>query len=60
MEARGDEQAFHYAIHNQEKMVIGFLLIIYSSRTKVRKTSSEIEPYIKSAAKTLENLLNLK
>lgn len=60
MEDRGDEQAFHYAIHNQEKMVIGFLLIIYSSRTEVRKTSSEIEPYIKSVAKILENLLNLK
>lgn len=57
MRERGDEQAFHVALHDSEGMVIGYLLVLYSIRNKNRGTTDDVMPKMRQTAKIIERLI---
>lgn len=60
MRERGDEQAFHVALHDADGMVIGYLLVLYSVRNKNRGIADDIMPKIKQVAGIIEKLITTK
>lgn len=57
MRERGDEQAFHIALHDAEGMVIGYLLVLYSIRNKNRGTADDVMPKMRQSAKIIERFI---
>lgn len=60
MRERGDEQAFHIALHDADGMVIGYLLVLYSIRNKNRGTADDVMPKMKQTAGIIEKLITAK
>lgn len=60
MRERGDEQAFHIALHDAEGMVIGYLLVLYSIRNKNRGTVDDVMPKMRQTASIVERLITAK
>ncbi len=56
---RGDVQAFHYAVHNCDGMVVGYLVVIYSVRTTERNTKEVIIPKMRQVTNVIERLMEI-
>lgn len=59
MKNRGDVQAFHYAVHNCDGMVVGYLVVIYSVRTTERNTKEVIIPKMRQVTNVIERLMEI-
>lgn len=57
MRERGDEQAFHIALHDADGMVVGYLLVLYSVRNKNRGNADDVMPKMKQTADIIEKLI---
>lgn len=57
MKERGDVQAFHVALRDDDNVVVGYLLVIYSSRTSHRGTIQDTMPKVRQSAKTIERYI---
>lgn len=57
MKERGDEQAFHVALHDNDGSVVGYLLVVYSNRTKNRGKATEVMPKIRQSAEIIERFI---